>query len=646
MVFPISVASHHHSYLQSNRNGFGSSILSWLGGFGHRNFEGYRIHSEKTVDIQDFPEACQSALTAVVRCDDYTADWTSPSYHGILPKEVDVESVCDKGCSQAISKWRSDVETYCGDLTWRNGAAAGVLGSFISQGINETCQTDKTGKYCNDIIYKFTLSETLDKMPHDELCSDCYVGRLRMMRDSPFSYYNRDSFYENALKQAIKRCDLSDQLTTPKDSPFPPETSDPIICLSNVTYTTKPGDTCDSLALKYSVSSAAIFIDNPDILDCNDMVEGVSICLPLQCQTYKLEKHDTCLSVAYATRLYIGDIPNLNTWVHQDCRNLQSATETLGRVICIAPPRYEYHGDTTSSEPSLFKYVEKAVPPPRYEYHADTTSSEPSLFKYVEKAVPPPNDGVLADKTTEACGKWYEVQEGDDCARVLLQTHISLSLFAFVNPSVSEGDCTADLVPGRTYCVGPTKEAIQSKIKSILTHWRHGCFAREADTEERSVLILEDMTHVKPMSIIACQVFCLQRGWNVWGIQNGDSCFCDNRLRMDSQIIDDSECNIHCNGNTTNVCGGKDAIEVFSDTELLRVEYKSLGCYVWDDEQSMQGILGGNTVRSDDKMGVDMCASHCTVGEKTEFFALREGNLCTCGMGMAKGAKKTSTDEY
>lgn len=149
MVFPISVASHHHSYLQSNRNGFGSSILSWLGGFGHRNFEGYRIHSEKTVDIQDFPEACQSALTAVVRCDDYTADWTSPSYHGILPKEVDVESVCDKGCAQAISKWRSDVETYCGDLTWRNGAAAGVLGSFISQGINETCQTDKTGKYCN-----------------------------------------------------------------------------------------------------------------------------------------------------------------------------------------------------------------------------------------------------------------------------------------------------------------------------------------------------------------------------------------------------------------------------------------------------------------------------------------------------------------
>lgn len=101
------------------------------------------------------------------------------------------------------------------------------------------------------------------------------------MQASPFSYYNRDSFYEDSLKQAVKRCSLSNQPTTTKDSPFPPEPSEPAFCLSDVIYTTKAGDTCDSLAVKYSVSSAAIFMGNPDILDCNDMVEGVSICLPL-----------------------------------------------------------------------------------------------------------------------------------------------------------------------------------------------------------------------------------------------------------------------------------------------------------------------------------------------------------------------------
>lgn len=126
-----------------NRNGFASSILAWLGGSknitGQRNFKGYRIHSKKTIDIGDFPEACQNALTALVRCDNYTAEWTRPSYHGLVPQEVDVDSVCDKGCAQAMSDWRSAVDTYCGNLTWHNSAAAGVLGSFISQGINETC---------------------------------------------------------------------------------------------------------------------------------------------------------------------------------------------------------------------------------------------------------------------------------------------------------------------------------------------------------------------------------------------------------------------------------------------------------------------------------------------------------------------------
>ncbi|RKL32578.1 Glucan 1,3-beta-glucosidase [Fusarium proliferatum] len=608
-----------------NRNGFASSILAWLGGSknitGQRNFEGYRIHTENALDIDRFPEACQNALTALVRCDNYTEEWTTPSYHGILPRDVDIESVCDEGCARSMSDWRSAVDTYCGNATWHNGAAAGVLGSFISQGINETCQTDKkTGKYCNDIIYNFTLSESIDKMPTNELCSDCYVGRLKMMQASPFSYYNRDLFYEDALKKAVKRCSLSNVPTTPKDSPFPSEPSEPRFCLSGVTYTTKAGDTCDSLALKYSVSSAAIFIGNPDILDCADMMEGVSICMPLQCKTYKLQENDTCMSVAYFTGLQQDDIRLLNPWVHELCGNLQSATIVLGRVICTTPPGGEYDREV------------------------NTTNSDPAYSEYADKAVPPPSGATLATNTTKACGRWYTVEKGDDCARVLVQYHISLPLFIQSNPSVSEGSCTTDLVPGRTYCVGPTKEVLTQTLKPIPPHTRFGCFAREADTTNRSVLTLADAQHVKPMSIVACQSFCLQRGWTVWGIQNGDSCFCDNQLRMDSQIIDDSKCNMHCNGNTTNVCGGKDAIEVFGDQDMLRIQYASLGCYSWS-KQAIRGTTGGDTIESPDEMSVDACASLCTVTKKSDFFALWEGKLCTCGREMTPGAKTTSMDE-
>ncbi|RKK74461.1 hypothetical protein BFJ71_g17268 [Fusarium oxysporum] len=163
-------------------------------------------------------------------------------------------------------------------------------------------------------------------------------------------------------------------------------------------------------------------------------------------------------------------------------------------------------------------------------------------------------------------------------------------------------------------------------------------------TANRSVFTLADAQHVKPMSIVACQSFCLQQGWTVWGIQNGDSCFCDNQLRMDSQIIDDSKCNVHCNGNTTNVCGGKDAIEVLRDQDMLRVQYAILGCYSWS-EQAIRGTTGGNTIESPDEMSVDACASLCTVTKKSDFFALWEGKLCTCGREMTPGAKTTSMEE-
>ncbi|KAL9573915.1 hypothetical protein ACKAV7_001947 [Fusarium commune] len=421
-----------------NRNGFASSILAWLGGSknvtGQRTFEGYRVHTEKTLDIDRFPEACQNAPTALIRCDNYTEEWTTASYHGVLPRE------------------RSAVDTYCGNATWHNGAAAGVLGSFVSQGINETCQTDKSGNYCNDIINKFTIVNSIDKMPTNELCSDCYVGRLKMMQASPFSYYNRNSFFKSALKQAVKRCSLLNQPTAAKDSPFPPEPSEPAFCLSEVTYTTKAGDTCDSLATKYSVSSAAIIMGNPGIINCTNIVEGVNICLPLQCKTFT------------------------------------DGTQTLGQVICITPPGG------------------------KYEHDVNTTNSDPTYSEYAGKAVLPPSGATLANKTIKDYRRWYTIQKGDNCAIVLVQYHISLPLFIQANPSVSEGNYTTDLVPGRTYCVGPTKEAFAAKPQPVPPFHRFGCFAREADTKNRTVLTLAEAQHVKPMSITACQSFCLQRG--------------------------------------------------------------------------------------------------------------------------------------
>jgi len=197
------------------------------------------------------------------------------------------------------------------------------------------------------------------------------------------------------------------------------------------------------LALKYSVSSSAIFIGNPDILDCNEMVKDITIWLPLQCKTYELEKTDTCISVASATGLDRGDIRSLNPWVHELCGNLQSATKTLGRVICITPP-----GGT-------------------YEYDVNSTSTDPAYSEYADKAIPPPEGATLAEDTTEECGRWYTVQKGDNCARVLGQHHISLPLFTQANPSVSADNCGDGLVPGKLSQTTPSFSPLIHRLDAL-----------------------------------------------------------------------------------------------------------------------------------------------------------------------------------
>ncbi|KAH7305819.1 pectate lyase superfamily protein-domain-containing protein, partial [Stachybotrys elegans] len=379
-----------------NRNGFASSLLAWLGGAkqmtGRRDFAGYRIHDEGTAGLDVFPAACQNALKALVRCDNGTSEWTTPEYHGIMPDEVDVNSVCDAGCAQSISDWTK----------------------------------------ATDVIAGFGDAEGIDAMKTAELCSDCYIGRLKMMQSSNYSIYSQEPFYQGALKAAVSRCSLANQPTATKDSPFPENPTETPLCLSGVTYTTQSGDTCNSLALKYKVSSAAIFIGNPAILDCNEIVQGVSICLPLPCDIYQLDSEDTCLHVEVKTGLDDKSIMQLNPWIDETCENLQSAPETLGSVLCISIPG----GDFT--------------------HNVTTEDSDPAYSEYGSEVVSPPAGAILAEDTTTNCGAWQEIKEGDDCAQVLVRHHISLLLFTRANPSVSMENCSADLVPGLTYCVNPT----------------------------------------------------------------------------------------------------------------------------------------------------------------------------------------------
>ncbi|KAF4951438.1 hypothetical protein FSARC_12921 [Fusarium sarcochroum] len=425
-----------------NLNGFASSLLSWRGGIngttGWREFDGYSLYSPDTLARTDFTSACQKALAARIKCHEKTQSWTKPRLHGPLLGPPSLTTwVCADGCKKSIDRWVESTEKLCKRQTWPHGAVAEFAGAFIQYGLREQCPKDESsGRWCTDVRASFKHRGSWDNMPKEQLCSDCFLGRLQMMQASPYSMYRSIPEYHDALRVATTRCKLMNQPWEPQPPVFPPKPKVEPHCLPGRTYVTREGDTCDSIAEEFSVSSATLAIGNAGLIKCAEVKAGVKICLPLECETYTLQEKESCLRIYLNTGVSVDEIVKYNSWLTRDCMNLHSVNENLGHTLCISPSGGEYKNTVNDTRGS--------------------TSSGGGI-EYVEKQTPPPANARVADGTTERCGRWFVAERGQNCASAT-QNFLTASLFRAINPSLLGGDCTEKLVPGRAYCTGPLRD--------------------------------------------------------------------------------------------------------------------------------------------------------------------------------------------
>lgn len=304
-------------------------------------------------------------------------------------------------------------------------------------------------------------------------------------------------------------------------------------------------------------------------------------------------------------------------WVSEPKDKWMSPLKTFANLFRKAPPGGKYSHNITDK-----------VPP-----------AGPS--EYADKTVDPPADAILAEGTVRDCGRWHTVQKDEDCARILMPNNITLGVFAYANPSVSPTDCTKSLVIGHTYCVGPTREVIPAKHPKLPQN-KYGCYARELHAKN-SVLYHNFEGHRRGMTVVRCQLYCLSEyaGSNsVVGLQNGDTCLCGSILVMNSQRVDDSQCNMTCNGDQRPGCGGRNAVQIYSHLEYLRVQSKEMGCFTHDEKKP---VLTGDSFEAKD-MTDDICGSYCS-DKGFAFFATSEDRVCLCGDALAKWAKKVAWEE-
>ncbi|PWY74467.1 hypothetical protein BO94DRAFT_538646 [Aspergillus sclerotioniger CBS 115572] len=200
-------------------------------------------------------------------------------------------------------------------------------------------------------------------------------------------------------------------------------------CLSGNTYTTKEGDTCDSIALAHSVSAATMSFTNPNILNCSSIRPGTPLCLPLECDVYTVQPGDTCTSIALGVYSSTRKILSYNTQLNWDCSNLHSPDPYWGSTICVSVPGGKYPGQALNA-----------------------SSSEPG-------AVDPPSGATVASGTTMVCGAWLinDVDLDISCAQICLAHKISINAFTAANPSLGKRTCDSDLVVGDAYCVRPLR---------------------------------------------------------------------------------------------------------------------------------------------------------------------------------------------
>ncbi|KAF3481752.1 LysM domain-containing protein [Arthroderma uncinatum] len=264
------------------------------------------------------------------------------------------------------------------------------------------------------VIDRFSTVSTVHEMPMNELCSYCHIKRNEIMQSSSYSVYNE--YYQEVIQVINQKCGLSLPTDFPP-SPVLKSPPPPPICVSENKYTTQHGDTCDSIALAKSISSAGLVAGNSELIhNCaKELPVGVELCLPLTCEkTYELQPSDSCSSIEYSKLIRVGGLRAYNNWINMDCTNLHPASEVLGKILCLAPQAGTY---------TPTGVIPAATPTPG--------------SGYATMVIAPPQNATIAAGTTFGCGKWYTAAQEDTCATICISQLIPAHLFWDVNPSLS-----------------------------------------------------------------------------------------------------------------------------------------------------------------------------------------------------------------
>lgn len=118
---------------------------------GGRNFSGFALFQEGSLDELDISSACADALYQSVYCDDVLWNMRNEGSHIFSGDTELMNSICDIGCGRSLAQVHNSIQSLCQstpELLPGYPTIASV--DRLWWAYNDTCMKDTTtGKYCN-----------------------------------------------------------------------------------------------------------------------------------------------------------------------------------------------------------------------------------------------------------------------------------------------------------------------------------------------------------------------------------------------------------------------------------------------------------------------------------------------------------------
>ncbi|XP_072520960.1 sialate:O-sulfotransferase 2 [Salminus brasiliensis] len=152
-----------------------------------------------------------------------------------------------------------------------------------------------------------------------------------------------------------------------------------------------------------------------------------------------------------------------------------------------------------------------------------------------------------------------------------------------------------------------------------------GCYVD--DTHKRALRGVSFFDY-KKMTVFRCQDNCAERGYMYAGLEFGAECYCGHKIQAAN--VSDSECNMECKGEKSNLCGGANRLSIYR-LELSQESARRYGsaifkgCFRRPDNVTL-ALPVGSVIQN---MSVDKCVDMCT--EKEFSLAVLAGDKCHCG---------------